>query len=87
MSLSEQEARVLSAAEHVLAASGVPSVHALAVAAELRDDEAQAVAEALVDRGLLRADLSNSASQDAEWLSTRRYVLTEEGGAALRQAT
>ena len=87
MNLSDQEARVLSAAEHVLAASGVPSVHALAVAAELRDDEAQAVADALVERGLLRADLSNSAGQGAEWLSTRRYVLTDDGAAALAEAS
>lgn len=81
--LSEDESRVLDAARHVVAASGVPSVHAIAVAAGLRDDQAQTVAEELSERGLLREDLTRDAGQDAEWLATRRYVLTDAGAAAL----
>jgi len=83
MSLGEEEARVLRAAKHVVAASGVPSVHALAVAAQLRDDQAQGVAEALVQRGLLDVALSSRAEQESEWLATRRYRLIDQGAAAL----
>lgn len=82
--LSPEEARVLRAADGIVAASGVPSVHAIGVAADLRDDEAQAAAESLAERGLLRVELVAGAEQAPGSMATRRYLLTDEGADALR---